>query len=104
VVRVLLESGADVNASGIGGETPLMTAVSSGNTDIIKLLLDAGSDVHAVNCVGNTALSKAGYVRFLKSRGSSWLPGTWWFFSAFFRRSENSISKLLREAITNTTK
>ncbi|MBR6663923.1 MAG: ankyrin repeat domain-containing protein [Alphaproteobacteria bacterium] len=47
VVRLLLDSGADVNAiCGYTKRTALMNAVQNGNVDIVQMLLEAGADVH----------------------------------------------------------
>lgn len=40
-------------------ETPLMTAVKNGYTNIVELLLKAGADVNVKNCEDNTALHYA---------------------------------------------
>src|SRR5262249_46979164 len=47
-IRVLLESGANVNAKETwGGTTPLMWAVSEGHADAVRQLVGAGADVNA---------------------------------------------------------
>lgn len=43
VVRVLLEGGADVNATQHGGYTPLLQAAAAGKKDIALLLLEYGA-------------------------------------------------------------
>jgi ankyrin repeat protein len=61
-VRLLLESGADPNASaGFGGYTPLMLAAYSENSDAatVELLLQAGADPKATAPSGETPLSLA---------------------------------------------
>jgi ankyrin repeat protein len=55
-VKVLLASGADVNAINNDGETPLHIAAYSGMPDIAKLLLDAGADINAKTKEGKTPL------------------------------------------------
>ena len=60
IVRSLLQSGADVNASSMYGRTALIEAVIHGHTEIVGLLLQAGADVNARHGVGGwTALVKA---------------------------------------------
>ena len=49
VARVLIEAGADVNATAAGGYTPLHLAASSGNREMVSLLLEAGAN-RAVPC------------------------------------------------------
>jgi ankyrin repeat protein len=58
VVKALLEHGADPNASGRRGTTPLMyakTALQNGSSDdrsLILTLLEAGADLHRTDCLG----------------------------------------------------
>ena len=50
LVRALVESGADVNATPENGDsTPLDIAVREDSTEIVGLLLDAGADPHLVS-------------------------------------------------------
>lgn len=44
IARLLIEAGADVNATAAGGYTPLHIAASSGNRDMVLLLLERGAD------------------------------------------------------------
>lgn len=59
LLDILIEAGADVNAADEYGNTPLMTAVSSGNIPVIKKLLSKGALVNAQNSAGGTALMNA---------------------------------------------
>lgn len=52
----LILQGADVNASGQFGNTPLTVAAQNGHTDTVKLLIDHGANVNAQNGLGETAL------------------------------------------------
>ena len=56
IVKLLLESKADVNAANIYSATALIVA---SQTDIVKALLEAKADVNAAHANGGTALSRA---------------------------------------------
>jgi ankyrin repeat protein len=58
-VRVLLDSGADLEARDEEGETPLIRAASYGQTDIFRLLLQRGANLNARDKNGMTALIAA---------------------------------------------
>ena len=65
-VKLLLASGANPNATGSGGSTPLIAATHRGDTQIVEALLSAGADVNAQDQEGDTALLQlfdAGYGR-----------------------------------------
>ena len=61
IVKLLLDSEADVNASRTdSGSTPLHAAAQNGHVDIVKLLLDNEADVNASrtdNCLLYTSPS-----------------------------------------------
>jgi len=59
VVRALLEAGADANARGYYGQTPLTLAARNANPAVATLLLEAGADVNAREWMGRTALHAA---------------------------------------------
>ena len=46
VVRLLLDTGADINAQDTDGNTALTNASHRGNIEIVRLLLDRGADVN----------------------------------------------------------
>lgn len=46
-MRLLVESGADVNAPNKFGTSVLMRAVASGSVDVVRFLVEAGADVNA---------------------------------------------------------
>ncbi len=55
----LTRSGADVNAQGPQGETPLLIAARRGATERVRHLLKAGADITATDRAGQTALHLA---------------------------------------------
>ena len=56
MTRWLLEHDADVDTADDAGETPLMTASSSSEPDLVNLLLSRGANVTAQCKTGCTAL------------------------------------------------
>ncbi len=59
IIALLLENGADVNATNRYGYTPLIVAARDGRADIINQLLEAGAEIEAQGQGGHTALSEA---------------------------------------------
>ena len=60
-MKLLLQSNADVNAKGYGGETALMAAVKFEHKDIADILLQNSADVNAKDHNDDTALMLATY-------------------------------------------
>jgi hypothetical protein len=58
-VRLLVEHGADVNATTKTAFTPLMMAAVYGNAEMVKLLLSVGADPNLKSRTGATALTLA---------------------------------------------
>jgi len=58
-IRLLLQSGADVNMPGEFNRTPLDWAVYWGNAKIVRILLDAGASTESRNFVDQTPLMTA---------------------------------------------
>jgi hypothetical protein len=52
MVQLLIEHGADVNATRAVGETPLLIAVLEGRVDQAQALINAGADVNATFLIG----------------------------------------------------
>ncbi|CAK9034688.1 unnamed protein product [Durusdinium trenchii] len=59
VVRLLLEAGADQNATTQDGATALMFAAHKGHLEVVRLLLEAGADPKPADQDGTTALTHA---------------------------------------------
>ncbi|KAJ6101921.1 hypothetical protein N7486_004348 [Penicillium sp. IBT 16267x] len=59
IARLLIDQGADVNASDSTGRTPLSRAAEHGHLDIARLLIDRGADVNASNSTRWKPLSRA---------------------------------------------
>ncbi|XP_052185098.1 ADP-ribosylation factor GTPase-activating protein AGD3 [Diospyros lotus] len=59
MLELLLQYGANINASDSRGQTPLHRCILGGKATFIKLLLARGADPHAVNGEGKTPLELA---------------------------------------------
>ncbi|MBN1629331.1 MAG: ankyrin repeat domain-containing protein, partial [Thermoleophilia bacterium] len=59
VTRLLLQRGANPNATVPGGQTPLIFAAMRGRAEVVDLLLTAGASVNARGIHGRTALHQA---------------------------------------------
>lgn len=59
LINALLDKGANVNARGFEGTTPLIEAARLGDVETIKLLLSRGADISAKDDEGKTALDIA---------------------------------------------
>ena len=57
--RLLLEAGADPNATQVAGFVPLHSAAQNGDRALVELLLSHGADVNARSEDGRTALALA---------------------------------------------
>ncbi len=58
-VQNLVEEGADINAQNSNGLTPLMFAIGSAHSDLVKLLLKLGADPNGPTKQGMTPLMEA---------------------------------------------
>ena len=59
VARLLLESRAQIDQSGLGHGTALMDAACKGHAPVVQLLLEAGADKNKRDMFGQTALMHA---------------------------------------------
>jgi cytohesin len=60
IAKLLIDKGADINARGADGITPLMMACQFGDHHIVKLLLEKGVDIKAKDEDGDSAIQYAG--------------------------------------------
>jgi ankyrin repeat protein len=56
-VSALIDAGADVNAKGRHGETPLMLATRGNNPEVLRVLIENGADVNALDLQGRSVLA-----------------------------------------------
>ncbi len=70
-VELLLEVGADPNASGAGGRTPMHEAAYLGTPETLTLLHRAGGKLDGLDAAGSTPLDYA--VRFKRAENEAWL-------------------------------
>ena len=60
-VKLLIESGADVNGKAVGGVTALINAASNDDHRCLDLLIQAGADVNQPDDNGKTPLTSADF-------------------------------------------
>ncbi|RFU34004.1 hypothetical protein B7463_g2338, partial [Scytalidium lignicola] len=58
-IVILVEAGADIEAKGDWGNSPIIYAVRSGKLEALKTLLDLGADINATGEFGTTPLTTA---------------------------------------------
>jgi ankyrin repeat protein len=58
-MSMLLEKGAEVDATDTSGETALMFAAGRGKAEVVRVLLEQGAEVDAINKIGEAALMMA---------------------------------------------
>ena len=69
--RVLIDAGANLNATDPNGMTPLMMAITNGQIRVAQLLVDKGADVRAADWYGRTPLWAAVEIRNLDMRSGA---------------------------------
>jgi uncharacterized protein len=106
-VEAFLDSGADVNAKGQNGWTPLLEAVFGGHTETILAILKRGADVNLSDQIGWTPLMEAAskgrmeVVRTLLAYGADVNARTIesWTALQITPQGNPEIVRLLREAV-----
>jgi len=58
-VKVLIKYGADVNACGDIGATPIFNAVIGGNAEVVKFLIQSGANLSIKNNTGRSVINYA---------------------------------------------
>jgi len=105
VVKLLIESGADINAKDQDETTALMAAAARGHVNVVKLMLDAGAKLDEQNRDGHTALMFA-------YNGKNQVETLWERFVQFEKsgaddsgkkRDDGGTGPIIREALDNHT-
>lgn len=61
-MRLLSTKGADVNARGADGTTPIMYAAANGDLELVRALIKAGANVKLQNQLGTSAITEAAII------------------------------------------
>ena len=61
VVKSLIDAGADIEATGEGGHSPLLVACCKGKLSVVKMLVEAGASVCAINDNEDSCLTLAAH-------------------------------------------
>ena len=91
IAKFLIANGAKVDSLSLGGTTPLMMAVQSGNELLVKLLLDKGANLQLRNSESITAIDIADIYR--KPEISEGLRSRW---LKLYKQPYMSTSKLIQ--------
>jgi ankyrin repeat protein len=60
--QILIDGGANINATNMDGSTALITAAAFGKTKVAKVLINSGADLNIQNNDGSTALHTAAFL------------------------------------------
>ena len=102
IVRLLLEKGANTEATDGDGNTPLIAAAESGHEAVVRLLLEHGANIEAKDKYDNTPLIKAAdhgheaVVRLLLEHGANSDATNREGYTAYDCAKKTSIRQLLR--------
>lgn len=102
LLKLLAESGAEIDERDDGGYTPLMLAAVSHHPEMISFLLSKGADVNAATSWGATALTRAAQdgdanvVTLLLSNGADVNAREYDGYTSLSRASMNGHSQIVR--------
>ncbi|KAJ3155901.1 hypothetical protein HDU89_005459 [Geranomyces variabilis] len=104
----LAQSGIDLNALNVAGDTPLILSASQGSLEIVKMLVAKGADVNRANDHGNTAMHYACFWRYrdiavyLGKEAGAWVAIKNKYQKTPLGRTSDEIKDLLREEAAGT--
>ncbi|KAJ3158195.1 hypothetical protein HDU86_003153 [Geranomyces michiganensis] len=104
----LEQSGIDLNALNVAGDTPLILSASQGSLEIVKMLVAKGADVNRANDHGNTAMHYACFWRYrdmavyLGKEAGAWVAIKNKYQKTPLGRTSDEIKDLLREEAAGT--
>jgi len=106
-VKVLLDNGADVEAKGKSGWTPMTHAVVGGHKEIVRMLLDGGAAIDARTEQGSTALGIAvswkheNVAKLLLDRGADVNPKQLWNKTILMQAVEQEWTEIVSLLLEN---
>ena len=100
IIKFLVESGANLNATGEKEETPFLEATSSGQLKLVKYFIENGVDVNEKDTYGNTSLMLASkknnleLIKYLVENGADVNANNDWnntalVYATFYSQLEN---------------
>ena len=73
MLEILIQAGADINASDAEGWTPLHLAAGYGTSEMVHILLEAGANARARTLSGAVPFDMAQLNEILKESSAYWL-------------------------------